>query len=87
MKEMIIELPSVNVEIIQSVSSADVSLKITFEFSNLTTTELIGNIKYDMNVTILGNVSVVTAPQLTIFESTGTTHPSTYVAMYINNFT
>ena len=69
---MIIEQPAVHVETIQSVSNANVSLKITFEFSAMTTTELMGNIKYNMNVTTLGNVSVATAPQLAIFESTGT---------------
>ena len=75
---MIIEQPAVHVETIQSVSNANVSLKITFEFSTMTTTELIGNIKYNMNVTTLGNVSVATAPQLTIFESTGTRYPVVY---------
>ena len=75
---MIIEQPAVDVETIQSVSSANnVSLKITFEFSTTTTTEeLIGNIKYNMNVTTLGNISVATAPQLAIFKSTGTRNPS-----------
>ena len=77
---MIVEQPAVNMEIIQSVSSADVSLKITFEFSTFTTTtELIESIKYDMNITTLGNLSLATAPQLTIFESTGTYKTSSYV--------
>ena len=72
---MIIEQAAVHVETIQSVSNANVSLKITFESSTMTTTELIGNIKYNMNVTTLGNISVATAPQLAIFESTGTRYP------------
>ena len=79
---MIIEQPAVHVEIIQSVSNANVSLKITFEFNTTTTTEeLIGNIKYNMNVTTLGNISVATAPQLAIFKSTGT-RQDIYSAVY-----
>ena len=69
---MIIEQPVTDVETIQSVSNANVSLKILFEFHTTTTEELIGNIKYNMNVTTIGNISVATAPQLAIFESTGT---------------
>ena len=80
---MIIEQPAVDVETIQSVSNANVSLKITFEFSTMTTTEeLIRNIKYNMNVTTLGNISVATAPQLAIFESTGTRYPSYVTILY-----
>ena len=60
-----------HVEIIQSVSSADISLKMIYEFSIFNSTELIDNITYDMNLTTLGNISVVSAPQLTVFESTG----------------
>jgi len=55
----------------QSVSSADVSLKISFEFSEFTTTELVEIINHDMNITKLGNISLTTTPQLTVFESTG----------------
>lgn len=67
-----INQPAVHVEVIQSVSNADVSLKMTYEFNTFTTTELIENVTYDMNLTTLGNISIVTAPQLTIFESAGT---------------
>lgn len=67
-----INQPAVHVEVIQSVSNADVSLKMTYEFNTLTTTELIENVTYDMNLTTLGNISIVTAPQLTVFESEGT---------------
>ena len=72
MEEMIVEQPVIHVEIIQSVSSADVSVKITFEFNTFTTTEVIGSVKYDKNLTTLGNLSVNISPLLTIFESTGT---------------
>ena len=63
--------PVVHMEIIQSVSSADVSLKMTYEFNTIMTTELIDNVTYDMNLTTLGNLSITTAPQLTIYEPTG----------------
>lgn len=62
---------AVHVEIIQFVSSADLSLKMIYEFNIFNATELIDNITYDMNLTTLGNISVVSAPQLTVFESTG----------------
>ena len=71
MNQMIAEQPVSHVEFIQSVSNADVSLKMTFEFNTFASTELLENITYDMNLTTLGNLSVATAPQLTIFESTG----------------
>ena len=77
MSQWIINQSAVHMEIIQSVSSADVSLKMTYEFNIFNSTELIDNFTYDMNLTILGNISVVSAPQLTIFESTGM-----YVCMY-----
>ena len=70
MSEMIYQ-PAVHVEIIQSVSNADVSLKMTYEFNTIMTTELIENVTYDMNLTTLGNLSITTALQLTIYESTG----------------
>ena len=70
MSEMIYQL-AVHMEIIQSVSSADVSLKMTYEFNTFMTTGLIENVTYDMNLTTLGNLSITTAPQLTIYESTG----------------
>ena len=63
--------PPVQMEIIQSVSSADVSLKITYEFNAFNNTELIENIYYDVNITTLGNISVANAPNITIFWSTG----------------
>ena len=68
---MIINEPVIHFETIQSVRSADVSVKITFEFNLFTSTELIENIQYDKNLTELGNFSVATSPQLTIFETTG----------------
>ena len=67
---MIIEHPAVHIDILQS--TVDVSLKITYEFSTLTINELVEVIDYEMTLTTLGNVSVSTVPQLTIFESTGT---------------
>ena len=71
MSQWMINQYAVHMEVIQSVSSADVSLKMTYEFSKFNATELIDNIAYDMNLTTLGNISLVSAPQLTIFESTG----------------
>ena len=69
MKEMIIEHPAVHIDVLQS--TVNVSLKITYEFSTLTVNELVGVINYEITLTKLGNISVSTAPQLTIFESTG----------------
>ena len=66
---MIIEHPAVHIDILQS--TIDVSLKITYEFSTLTVNELVEVIGYDMMITALGNISITTSPQLTIFESTG----------------
>lgn len=71
---MITEEPSVHVEIIQSVSGANVLLRIIFEFSTFTTTELIEIINYEMSLTTLGGISIASSPQITIFESTGTYH-------------
>ena len=75
-EEAIIEEPSVHVEIIQSVSDANVLLRITFEFSTFTTTELVEIINYKMSLTTLGGISVDSTPQITIFESTGTVYES-----------
>ena len=69
---MIIDQPPVDVEIIQSVSGANVTLRITYEFNTFTTTELIEIIEYDMNLMTIGNLSVASAPNLIVFESTGT---------------
>ena len=77
--EKIIYQSVVHVEVAQSVSSADVSLKMTYEFDTFNTTELIENVIHDMNLTTLANLSVATAPQLTIFESTG--NVETYVCI------
>ena len=66
---MIIEQPAVYIDILQS--TINVSLKITYEFSTLTVNELVEVINYDMMITALGNISVTTLPQLTIFESIG----------------
>ena len=71
MNQVITEQPVSHVEVIQSVSNADVSLKMTYEFNTFNTTEIIENVIYDMNLTTLANVSVTTIPQLTIFQSTG----------------
>ena len=69
-KQMIIEHPAVHIDILQS--TVNVSLKITYEFSTLTVNELVEVINYEMTLITLGNIAVSTAPQLTIFESTGT---------------
>ena len=68
-KQIIIEHPAVHIDILQS--TVDVSLKITYEFSTLTVNELVEVINYEMTLTTIGNISVSTIPQLTIFESTG----------------
>ena len=75
------EQPPVHMEIIQSVSNANVSVKITYEFNAFNTTELI-DVNYDMNITSLGNISVANVPNLTIFQSTGMTYIQirTYIA-------
>ena len=67
---MIIEHPAVHIDILQS--TVNVSLKMTYEFSTLTVNELVEVINYEMTLTTLGNISVSTIPQLTIFESAGT---------------
>ena len=71
-EEALIEEPSVHVEIIQPVSDANVSLRITFEFSTFTTTELVEIINYELSLNTLGGISVASTPQIAIFESTGT---------------
>ena len=69
MKQTIIEHPAVHIDILQS--TVDVTLKITYEFSTLTVNELVEVINYEMTLTTLGNISVSTVPQLTVFESAG----------------
>ena len=71
---MIIEQPAIHMEIVQFVSSANVSLKITYEFSTMAAVDLrvVEIINHDMNITALGNILLATAPKLTIFEPTGT---------------
>ena len=66
---MIIEQPAVHIDILQS--TANVSLKITYEFSSLTVNELIEVINYETRLVTLGNFSITTLPQLSIFEPTG----------------
>lgn len=68
-KEKIIEHPAVHIDMLQS--TGNLSLKMTYEFSALTANELVEVINYEMTLTTLGNISVTTVPQLTIFESTG----------------
>ena len=75
------EQPPVHMEIVQSVSNANVSVKITYEFNAFNTTGLI-DVNYDMNITTLGNILVANVPSLTIFQSTGMTYTQigTYIA-------
>ena len=68
-KEMIIEHPAIHIDILQS--TANVSLRIIYEFSTLTANELVEVINYETTLTTLGNLPVISVPQLTIFESTG----------------
>ena len=66
---MIIEHPAIHIDILQS--TINVSLRMTYEFTTLTVNELIEVTNYEMTLTTLGNFSVTSVPQLTIFESTG----------------
>ena len=75
------EQPPVHMEIIQSVSNANVSVKITYKFNTFNTTGLIEYVNYDMNIAILGNISVANVPNLTIFQSTGMSY--TQIRRYI----
>ena len=68
-KEMIIEHPAIHIDILQS--TVNVSLRMTYEFTTLSVNELVEVINYEMTLTTLGNFSVTSAPQLSIFESTG----------------
>ena len=69
-KEMIIENPAIHIDILQS--TINVSLRMTYEFTTLPVNELVEVINnYEMTLTTLGNFSVTSVPQLTIFESTG----------------
>ena len=68
-KQMIIEHPAIHIDILQS--TINVSLRMTYEFTTLTVNELIEVTNYEMTLTTLGNFSVTSVPQLTIFESTG----------------
>ena len=83
---MIMEEPSVHVEIMQSVSGANVSLRIIFEFSTFTTTELVEIIDYEMSLITLGGISLVSSPPITIFESTGMCLPSLHESLQILHF-
>ena len=67
--EMIIEHSAIHIDILQS--TINVSLRMTYEFTTLTVNKLIEVIKYEMTLTTLGNFSVTSVPQLSIFESTG----------------
>ena len=51
----------------------NVTIKVTYEFNTLNTAELIENItyNYDMNLTTIGNFSLLSGPEIMIFESTG----------------
>ncbi|XP_065898098.1 low-density lipoprotein receptor-related protein 1B-like isoform X2 [Dysidea avara] len=71
-KEKIIQQTAVTVDIVPT--TADVSLKITYEFDILTTDEIIELVKYEINHTTIGNFSISTGPNLTIFESTDVCH-------------
>ena len=62
-------------------TTVDVSLKITYEFDILTTDEIIELVKYEMNHTTIGNFSISTGPNLTIFESTGMYNHVTYIVI------
>ena len=44
---------------------------MTYEFTTLSVNELVEVINYEMTLTTLGNFSVTSVPQLSIFESTG----------------
>ena len=51
----------------------NVTIKVTYEFNTLNTTEILENINYDydMNLTTIGNLSLLSDPKMIIFESTG----------------
>ena len=51
----------------------NVTIKVTYEFNTFNATELIENINYDydMNLTTIGNLSLLSDPEMIIFESTG----------------
>ena len=66
---MIIEHPAIHIDILQS--TINISLRMTYEFTTLTVNELVEVINYEMTLTTLGNFSVTSVPQLSIFESTG----------------
>ena len=66
---MIIEHPAIHTDILQS--TINVSLRMTYEFTTLSVNELVEVINYEMTLTTLGNFSVTSVPQLSIFESTG----------------
>ena len=82
---MIVEQPAVHVDILQS--TANVSLKVTYEFSTLAINELVEVINYETSLVALGNFSVTTLPQLTILESKGKhTYLYNYVYTYIHMY-
>ena len=66
---MIIEHPAIHIDIMQS--TLNVSLRMTYEFTTLSVNELVEVINYEMTLTTLGNFSVTSVPQLSIFESIG----------------
>ena len=66
---MIIEYSAIHIDILQS--TVNVSLRMTYEFTTLSVNELVEVTNYEMTLTTLGNFSVTSVPQLTIFESTG----------------
>lgn len=70
-------------DIIQSVSDANVSLKITFEFETFTTAELGEMINYDMKPIRLWRHLVATDPKHIILESTGMYMLQIYIHTYV----
>jgi len=63
-------------------TTVNVTLKMTYEFEKLTTTELVEIINYEKNITKILNFIVAIAPYLSIFEPTGK-----QLRMYVHTIT
>ncbi|XP_065894299.1 sortilin-related receptor-like isoform X2 [Dysidea avara] len=71
-KRQVINETEVYAEILDTIEN--VTVKITYEFNNVSTTELMESIDYDVNLTTVGNFNVWKGPLITIFESTDVCH-------------
>jgi len=64
-------IDATNIQFVMLDTFENVSLKVTYEFSTFTTDQIVELINYEERLTSLGNFTISSGPQLTVFESTG----------------